>query len=227
MSTPPASGAGDPWEAAAERTGGVVVRDAGGKPLELLIRHGPWTIRVEESFNAATKGVDTSARAAFAGSDWFRCSIRRKTVMADLLVWLGMQDVQVGHPEFDSEFVVKGNDDAEIRQLFADGRLRALLLAHPGGRLQVTDPEQSMHAAPEDATHGLGEVVYERPGRAPDAADLHAMAAVVGETLDQLLRMGAIAECPVWPAACRGCGQALMHQAACPECGRPAVAPGR
>ena len=96
MSTPPASGAGDPWEAAAERTGGVVVRDAGGKPLELLIRHGPWTIRVEESFNAATKGVDTSARAAFAGSDWFRCSIRRKTVMADLLVWLGMQDVQVG-----------------------------------------------------------------------------------------------------------------------------------
>ncbi len=43
-----------------------------------------------------------------------------------------MQDIEVGHPEFDDEFVVKANDQARVCDLLADSDLRSLLMSREG-----------------------------------------------------------------------------------------------
>jgi hypothetical protein len=40
---------------------------------------------------------------------------------------LGMQDVEVGMPEFDRDFIIKGNDEGKLRQLFANPKIRELI----------------------------------------------------------------------------------------------------
>lgn len=44
---------------------------------------------------------------------------------------LGMQDIVVGHPEFDKLFIIKGNDEARIIELFQDATLRQRLMDEP------------------------------------------------------------------------------------------------
>jgi hypothetical protein len=40
-----------------------------------------------------------------------------------------MQDVEMGEPEFDRHFVIKGNDLAEVRARFTNPRIRELVSA--------------------------------------------------------------------------------------------------
>jgi hypothetical protein len=52
-----------------------------------------------------------------------------------------MQDVEVGDPEFDEAFIIKGDDEIRVRDLFANPKIRQLILAHPKIRLTVKDSE--------------------------------------------------------------------------------------
>jgi hypothetical protein len=52
-----------------------------------------------------------------------------------------MQDIEVGDPEFDEAFIIKGNDEGRVQTLFADARLRELVRSQPTIHLLVTDSE--------------------------------------------------------------------------------------
>ncbi len=56
--------------------------------------------------------------------------------MARLDKTLGMQDIEIGVPEFDREFVLQGNDERKVRSLFANAELRQLV--HDQKSAQVT-----------------------------------------------------------------------------------------
>ena len=48
-----------------------------------------------------------------------------------------MQDIEVGYPLFDLNFIVKGNDKSKVRELFADTRIRQLIQAQPSIELGI------------------------------------------------------------------------------------------
>jgi len=52
-----------------------------------------------------------------------------------------MQDVAVGDPQFDERFIIKGNDKAKLRRLFADAKLRELVSTQPDILFCVKDDE--------------------------------------------------------------------------------------
>jgi len=52
-----------------------------------------------------------------------------------------MQDIQVGHAEFDEDFVLKGNDEAKVRALCDSERLRGLVSAQPKLQLAIHDDD--------------------------------------------------------------------------------------
>ena len=66
---------------------------------------------------------------------------RESTVFSYLGPLLGMQDIQVGHPEFDATFVIKGNNEAAVQQLCGSERLRALVIAQPKFQLSIQDDD--------------------------------------------------------------------------------------
>ncbi|MEO8129373.1 MAG: hypothetical protein ABI822_19880 [Bryobacteraceae bacterium] len=55
----------------------------------------------------------------------------RKQIFSELGKMLGMQDVDVGQPDFDRDFIIQGTDEAKLRRLFANARIRELIAAQP------------------------------------------------------------------------------------------------
>src|SRR5262249_36563758 len=57
---------------------------------------------------------------------------------------LGMQDIEVGDHEVDEAFVIKGNDEEKVRDLFANPKIRQLIHGSGtgGGNPSVEEPAQ-------------------------------------------------------------------------------------
>jgi hypothetical protein len=103
-----------------------------------------WTILLDtftRHHGQHTHVVYTRLRAPFVNPDGFRFSVHQAGAFSGLCRFLGMQDVEIGDPQFDDAFVVKGNDESRLVDLFADPKLRALFAALPRMRLEVKDSE--------------------------------------------------------------------------------------
>ena len=83
----------------------------------------------------------TRLRAPYINPEGFRFTIYRKNLFSDLGKFLGMQDIEVGYPEFDEAFIIKGNDESKVRDLFANPEIRQMIQAQPKIRLRVKDSE--------------------------------------------------------------------------------------
>jgi hypothetical protein len=151
---------------------------------------GPWTITLDTYTVSSGESSQTYTRmrAPYVNPDGFRFTIYRKGFLSDLGKLLGMQDIEVGDPEFDEAFIIKGNDELKVRDLFARPSLRALVQAQPRIRLQVKDDEGWFRTQfPE----GVDELYFQVGGILKDIARLKGLFDLFAETLDQLCRIRA------------------------------------
>jgi hypothetical protein len=120
--------------------------------------------------------------------DGFRFNIYRKSIFSGLGKWLGMQDITVGDPFFDDEFIVQGNDEAHVRRLLAVPRLRYLIRAQSDIHFSVKDDEGFWggHNFPPN----VDELYFQVPGTITDVDRLKGLYDLFSETLDELCRMG-------------------------------------
>jgi len=51
----------------------------------------------------------------------------------------GLQDIEIGDPEFDADYIIKGSDEALVRKFFAGERLRELIRMQKSIRLSIHD----------------------------------------------------------------------------------------
>jgi hypothetical protein len=115
--------------------------DFGGDGRTVLLTIEGWTIWLEAHSAPGTPvhpgGPETvRMRAPYENKDGFRFAISRKHFLTGVGKFLGMQDIEIGDPAFDDEFVIKGNDEVKVRALFADPRLRQLIQEQPYVSLQ-------------------------------------------------------------------------------------------
>jgi hypothetical protein len=102
-----------------------------------------------------------------------------------------MQDVVVGHEEFDRDFIIKGTEEGKLRALFENARLRELIGAQPQIHLTVKDDEGMFGAKfPADTD----EVHFHVHGIIKDVERLKLLFELFAETLDQLCRIGSAYE---------------------------------
>jgi hypothetical protein len=102
-----------------------------------------------------------------------------------------MQDIEVGDPEFDEAFIVKGTDEFKVRELFADPEVRSLLLAQPEVRLEVKDSEGWFgQSFPVD----VDELHFQVHGVIKEMDRLKALFDLFAAVLDRLCRIGSAAE---------------------------------
>jgi hypothetical protein len=85
--------------------------------------------------------VFTRMRAPCVNKDGFRFKLYREGFFSDIGKVFGLQDAEIGNPEFDSAFVVKGNNETQLQALFRNAEIRRRLLADPRPALQVKDDE--------------------------------------------------------------------------------------
>ncbi|HKQ76238.1 MAG TPA: DUF3137 domain-containing protein [Blastocatellia bacterium] len=112
-----------------------------GSKVQATIKE--WTVTLDTYTVSTGKSsvTFTRMRAPYVNKDGFRFKIYRKGFFSGLGKLLGMQDVEVGYPEFDNEFIIQGNDAEKLRALFANPSIRQLIEVQPEINLEIKDDE--------------------------------------------------------------------------------------
>ena len=154
------------------------------------VTHGDWTLTLDTYTvsTGKTTVVYTRMRAPYVNPEEFRFTIYRRGFFSDIGKTFGMQDVEVGDPAFDQDFIVKGTDDARLRSLFSSPRLRELIRQQPHIHLSVRDDDGWFGGRFPDRVDVLTFTVV---GVIKDVDRLKALFDLFATTLDELCRIGA------------------------------------
>ncbi len=181
------------WRQLCSETQAEYVKGGFWKGDKVQANHGQWTITLDTFTvsNGKTSTTYTRLRAPYVNKDDFRFTIYRKGFFSDLGKLLGMQDVEVGYPEFDEAFIIKGNDERKLRALFANPRLRQLIEVQPNIHLTVKDDEGWFGMSfPE----GVDELYFCVLGVIKEVDRLKSLYQLFAEVLDHLCHIGSAYE---------------------------------
>jgi hypothetical protein len=166
----------DVWKQLSDELGAEFTKGSFFKTTRVDARIGKWTITLD-TFTVSTGKttvVYTRMRAPFT-NDGFRFSIHRKSMFSGVGKLFGMQDIEVGgpkfdsleplfglpsyidpqiiesgDPEFDSDFIIKSNDEAKARLLFKQLKIRELIRLQPAIELQIKAKSKSKRQVKKD-----------------------------------------------------------------------------
>jgi hypothetical protein len=178
------------WSAFAERNDGTVELDKKDRVKAVRFEHAGWPILVDRYTVSTGQSTVTYTRAGagFRAQTPFRCKVWKEGFFSRIGKKLGMQDMVVGNPVLDRDFVIQSDSPGLARSLLAGSRVGELLLRDP--KLQYTvGPRKRSKKDAEDAPDA--EVVIRIPQVVTDGNRLDIMLALCRESLDALLRSGA------------------------------------
>jgi hypothetical protein len=177
------------WRQLCDEIGAELIQGGIWNGSKVQAHVGPWTITLD-TYTVSTGHTHetfTRMRAPFVNSNNFRFTLYRKGLFSGLGKLLGMQDIEVGDPEFDDAFIIKGNDEFKVRDLFSSPRIRGLLELMPQIRLDIKDDEGWFRTRfPE----GVDELHFQTHGVIKDVNQLKRLYDLFAELLDQLCRIG-------------------------------------
>ncbi|CCH53200.1 hypothetical protein BN8_02276 [Fibrisoma limi BUZ 3] len=153
-----------------------------------------WTITLDTFVVSTGKSAITYTRmrAPYVNQDGFRFKIYRKGVFSNLGKWLGMQDVTVGQPEFDEQFIIQGNDETKLRLLFDNETIRQLIEAQPSISLEVKDDDGWLSAS--QFPEGVDQLTFVVMGVIKDIERLKQLYELFAEILNHLCQIGSAYE---------------------------------
>jgi len=162
----------------------------GGFWREDVLRYssGQWVVTLDTYTVSTGKSSTTYTRmrAPFVNRDGLYFKVYRSGVLTGIGKALGMQDITVGNPIFDEAFVVKGNNEERIRQLFGDPNYVALLESQPQVCFEVRNDEGWFGAKfPE----GVDELHFLCYGVVKDADRLRGLFDLFTATLERLVQI--------------------------------------
>jgi hypothetical protein len=180
----------DIWRQLAAEIGASFVEGGFWKGDKVEASHGQWRITLENVLYGKTPA--TLLRAPYVNPDGFRFRVYRKQIFSELGKMLGMQDVEVGQPDLDRDFVIQGTDEGKLRRLFGNARIRELIAAQPEIHFTVNEApgiftrDLFAEVPPED----VNTLDFLTGGVIKDKERLRLLFDLFAETLDELCRMG-------------------------------------
>ncbi len=181
------------WRQLSERIGGRYVESRLLKGDRVEASHGDWTVTLD-SYAVSTGKVTvvyTRLRAPYVNPTGFRFTVYRKSLFSGLGKLFGMEDIEIGDPQFDEKFIIKGTDDSLVRQLLSNPKVRELMAQQPDINFSVKDDEGWFGPKfPE----GVDELHFVATGIIKDLERLRLLYELFAETLDELCRMGSAYE---------------------------------
>ena len=182
------------WRQLCEQIGGDFVEGGFWAGSKVEVHHMQWMVTLDTytvSHGQHGSTTYTRIRAPYVNKDGLRFTIYRKGFFSELGKLLGMQDVEIGEPEFDDAFIIKGNSEEKLRKLFANPRIRQLLERQPSIHLSVQHESGVFKAKfPE----GVDELYFREAGIIKDIDRLKALYDLFAEVLDHLCKIGSAYE---------------------------------
>lgn len=187
------------WRILADHLGGRFAEGGFFEGPHVAYRHGHWTIVLDQYTRTESSGFDdnktertvthTRLRAPVANPSGLRFKVYRTHPFSSLGAWLGFQDIVVGHPRFDNQWVIKGNNEALVRALFDEAELRRLLGFQPDGCFKLIDDEALIFKV---CPAGVDELIWDVEDDIRDIPRLESLFRLVAVTLNRLHAIGAV-----------------------------------
>ena len=176
------------WRQLSEDIGAEFIEGGFWKGNKVQAHVVPWTVTLDLGYSQDdAESRTTRIRAPCVNPDGFRFKINRKGLFSNLGKLLGMQDIEVGDPEFDEAFIIEGNDEDRVRALFYDPKIRQMIHAQPDIRLEVKDSEGWFGPKfPE----GVDELHFQVLGVIKDVERLKDLFDLFAAVLNQLCQIG-------------------------------------
>ena len=176
------------WRQLAERVGGSFSGEGFFETKAVTVEVNEWTV-ILDTFTVSTgksSATYTRMRAPYVNADHFRFKVSREGLFSGIGRALGFQDVEIGDPFFDEAFVIKGNDEEKLCQLFADPQVRSNLHKVSSVSFEIRDTDGFFSL--EDS--GVDELYFLCSGVLKDIGELEALFKLFAATLQQLCRIG-------------------------------------
>lgn len=113
----------------------------------LIYKHGEWQILLDNytvMMHTGTVTIPTTytrMRAPFINKDGLYFKIYREGFFSSIGKLFGMQDIKIGDPFFDNEFIIKGNNPEKIKLLLANAKIKELCQEQPQIHFEIKDDE--------------------------------------------------------------------------------------
>ena len=181
------------WRQLSDQIGGDFVQSGFFKTSKVEVHHKQWTITLDAYTESSGESSQTYTRmrAPYVNKDGFRFTIYRKGFFSELGKLLGMQDIEIGEPAFDDDFIIKGNAETQVQELLSNPRIRSLIEQQPKVYLTVRDDEGWFKTRfPE----GVDELYFRVPGVVKDIDRLKALYDLFAEVLNHMCQIGSAYE---------------------------------
>ena len=178
----------DVWRQLSRELGGQFHEGGFFSQSAVQARRDDWIITLDTftQGDGKTNQTYTRVRAPYFNPEGFRFQVSRASVFSGLGKALGMQDIEVDHPRFDRDFVIKGNSTRRLRRLFGNARVRHLIDAQPKIHLSVKGHDGWFGKFPA----GMDELHFQTLGVIKDLARLRNLFDLFTELLWQLCHDG-------------------------------------
>ena len=172
-----------------------LLKDFFGTTSKVEVRHGEWTITLDSYTAGGGKSGTryyTRMRAPYLNKDGFRFTIYEKSLFSGIGKFFGMQDVEVGFSQFDDAFIIKGNNEDKLKQLFRNSKIRELISCQSCIHFEVKDDEGWFGPGfPE----GVDELYFQTPDTIKDIEQLKRLFDLFAEVLNHLCHINSAYEC--------------------------------
>lgn len=177
------------WQELCKQIGGDYEEGGFFKEDKVVVHIKQWTVTLDTYTVSTGKSSSTYTRirAPYVNKDGIRFKIYRSGFFSNIGTALGMQDIEVGYPEFDEDFVIKGNNEQKIMDLLKNEKIRMLMQQQPQFNLQVKDDEGCFGS---DFPEGVDELYFSVYGVITDIEQLKSLFDLFAEVLDQLCIIG-------------------------------------
>ena len=109
------------WTQFANEVGADFVNEGLLKAKKVVGRFENWVITLDTYTVSTGKSSIkyTRLRAPYITKDGFNFKIYKKGLFSNVGKTLGMQDVEIGDPEFDENYIIKGSDETKLIELLS------------------------------------------------------------------------------------------------------------
>ena len=160
---------------------------------KVTLSHRQWEITLDTytTKSGESSTTYTRIRAPYVNRDGFRFTIYRKNIFSGVGKLFGMQDIEIGDPFFDDEFIIQGTHTDLVESLLANTRIRQLIQDQPDVHFQMRDDEGWFS---ERFPEGVDELHFRAYGVIKDKQRLKGLFDLFALVLEELCRLGSAYE---------------------------------
>lgn len=134
------------WMDLAEELQGEFIDGTYVVKTKLPVANKPWNVTMTMHAHPIGKSISetTVIALAYSPTQEFKFALRNSSPIEEVAKLFGLRDILVGHSEFDRAFIIQGNDEALVKELFACSDVRAKIQSQKSVNLSVVDHQHKL-----------------------------------------------------------------------------------